>query len=299
MTNFPTQQNIYVAEEEDSARWQLFDHRAGDVFICTSPKSGTTWTQAICAFLIFGRGDVPSGNGGESPWVEMTFETMDALNARLNAQTHRRYLKSHSPFDGVIYWPDAIYFSVFRHPLDIYFSLLKHGANQNNPVDNPIYNVDPVKSFEAWLTLPFQVNPNNNTTFEAGIHQYKSFLKWRHLPNIHIFHYADMTRDLDREMVRMAAAMEISHPAELMAELVQAASFDSMKKNADKYAPQVWDGYWKDKREFFNAGTSNKWEGKLTTDQLTAYDARMDNLLTTEERQWLEWGTYPAAISRA
>jgi len=294
MPTLPFQAHIYRAEEEDSSRWQKFNHRAGDVFILTPPKSGTTWTQAICAFLIFGRGDVASGNGTSSPWIEMDIEPIEALDARLARQTHQRYIKSHTPLDGVVYWGDAIYFGVFRHPLDIYFSLLKHGANQNNPVDNPIYNIDPFKSFEAFLTHPFRPNPTNNTTFQSIIHHYKSFLKFRDVANIHMFHYADMSRELAREMARMAAAIGVLHPPEVMAELVAAASFDNMKQNADKYAPEVFDGYWKDKAAFFAEGKSNKWEGRLTGDQIAAYDAAIDGLLSAEERLWLEWGSISA-----
>lgn len=293
MPPFPTHQNIYKAEVEDSSRWQQFNHRAGDIFICTAPKSGTTWTQAICALLIFGRPDAGSGNGTSSPWMELTLDPMADLNARLETQDHRRYIKSHSPFDGVIYWPDALYFAVFRHPLDVYFSLLKHGENQVDPVDNPIYNTDPVKSFNAFLNHPFQMNPTNNTTFEAIVHHFKSFLTWRHLPNVQLFHFADMKHDLAREMARFAVAMEVSHPSELMAELVAAAGFDAMKSNADKFAPEVGDGYWKEKRNFFSSGTSNKWEGRLSRQQIAAYDSRMDELLELDARHWLEFGSAP------
>jgi len=290
MSDLPMQENIYRAEVEDSSRWQKFSHRPGDIFVCTAPKSGTTWTQAICASLIHGRADVGSGSGTFSPWIELTLDPIDEMNARLEAQTHRRCIKSHSPLDGVIYWPDALYFAVFRHPLDVYFSLLKHGENQQEPVDNPIYNVDPVKSFDAFLNEPFQVDPTNNTTFEGIVHHYKSFLKWQHLPNIHLFHYMDMSRDLAAQMDRFAVAMGVNHPAALMAELVQGATFDSMKKNAELFAPEVGDGYWKDKQNFFSSGTSRKWEGRLSPDQLAAYDARMNELLSPKDRAWLENG---------
>jgi aryl sulfotransferase len=291
MSDLPSQETIYRAEVEDSARWQQFNHRAGDVFICTPPKSGTTWTQGICALLIFGRADVGSGNGTSSPWIELTLDPMDDMNARLAQQTHRRYIKSHSPLDGVIYWPDALYFAVFRHPLDIYFSILKHGDNQLAPGENPVYNMDRSKSFDAFLTHPFQADPTNNTTLPSILHHYRSFLKWQHLPNIHLFHYADMKRDLAGEMARFAEAMDIRHPPDPMADLVRAADFDSMKKNADLFAPEVGDGYWKDKREFFSSGKSNKWEGRLSDAQLAAYDAVVAAALTKDERRWLEWGS--------
>ena len=50
------------------------------------------------------------------------------------------------------------------------------------------------------------------------------------------------------------------------------------------------DGYWKDKAQFFHSGSSGKWHGWLTKAQIAAYDARMDALLSPEDRAWLEWG---------
>ena len=37
----------------DSSRWDGFEFRDGDIIISTPPKCGTTWTQTICALLIF------------------------------------------------------------------------------------------------------------------------------------------------------------------------------------------------------------------------------------------------------
>ena len=35
----------------DSARWDGFEFRTGDIIISTPAKCGTTWTQMICARL--------------------------------------------------------------------------------------------------------------------------------------------------------------------------------------------------------------------------------------------------------
>ncbi len=291
MADTPVQERIYRAEIEDSSRWREFDHRPGDIFICTAPKNGTTWTQAICSLLIFGDPAAPSGSGTFSPWIELTMEPVAELNARLTKQTHQRFIKSHAPMDGIVWWPDAIYLAVCRHPLDMYFSVLKHGENQNNPEQNPVYNMDPVKSFDYWLNEPLQAEDTNNTTFEAAVHHYKSYMRWVHLPNVHLFHYADMKADLPGQMSAIADAIGVTHPPELMSRLADAATFGAMKKNAEQHAPEVDDGYWKDKRNFFHSGTSGKWVGRLSNEQISAYDARMNALLSADERRWLEWGT--------
>lgn len=286
----PHQKFIYRAEEEDSSRWQQFNHRPGDIFVQTPPKSGTTWTQAICSALVFGSTERGSGSGTFSPWIELIFDTIEELNTRLDAQDHQRIIKSHTPLDGVIYWPDAVYIGVFRHPLDIYFSLLKHGANQSAPIDNPIYNVDPVKSFEAFLNWPFSPDPTNNTTFESIIHHYQTYADFAHVNNVHLFHYAEMRRDLPGQMARMAEAIGVTRSTAEIAALAEALSFDRMKADAEKFAPEVGDGYWKDKAAFFDSGTSGKWKGRLNDAQLAAYDAKMDALLSPAARVWMETG---------
>jgi aryl sulfotransferase len=41
------QQKIYRSALIDSSRWVAYNHRPGDIFVCASPKCGTTWMQTI------------------------------------------------------------------------------------------------------------------------------------------------------------------------------------------------------------------------------------------------------------
>ena len=51
--HFPKRNQRYVGFATDSSRWDHFTSRDDDIFICAPCKCGTTWTQAICALLIF------------------------------------------------------------------------------------------------------------------------------------------------------------------------------------------------------------------------------------------------------
>src|SRR5260221_12941970 len=53
----------------DSARWEGFALREGDIIISTPPKCGTTWVQMICALLIFQTPDLPKPIDQISPWL--------------------------------------------------------------------------------------------------------------------------------------------------------------------------------------------------------------------------------------
>src|SRR4030095_3804728 len=53
----------------------------------------------------------------------------DEVLARLEAQQHRRFIKTHTPLDGIPLDPRATYVVVARHPLDMAVSLFHQGAN--------------------------------------------------------------------------------------------------------------------------------------------------------------------------
>ena len=57
----------YTSADEDSARWDGFPFRDGDIVISTRSKTGTTWVQMICALLIFQRPDLEAPVGWYSP----------------------------------------------------------------------------------------------------------------------------------------------------------------------------------------------------------------------------------------
>src|SRR3954452_22456028 len=101
---------------EDSRRWLSFPFRAGDIVISTPRKSGTTWAQMICALLIFQTPDLPAPLSTLSPWLDWLIVPRAEVLARLAAQRHRRFIKTHTPLDGIPLYPRATYIVVARHP---------------------------------------------------------------------------------------------------------------------------------------------------------------------------------------
>src|SRR3954469_14283469 len=85
----------------DNSRWEGFVHRPGDVFVCTPPKTGTTWMQTIVASLLWPNGDTPGPVMFLAPWFDSRFQPVDTFVDRLEAQTHRRSIKTHTPADGI------------------------------------------------------------------------------------------------------------------------------------------------------------------------------------------------------
>jgi aryl sulfotransferase len=113
----------YRSADEDSARWLGFPFRPGDIVISTRSKSGTTWVQMICALLVFQTPDLPAPLSELSPWLDWLVTPRDEVYTRLAAQNHRRFVKTHTPLDGIPLDPRATYVVVARHPLDRAVSL--------------------------------------------------------------------------------------------------------------------------------------------------------------------------------
>ena len=268
-----------------SDRWQGFEPRAGDILICTPYKSGTTWMQMICALLVFQSADLPGTLSELSPWIEIRSEPVEAVHARLAAQRHRRFIKTHTPLDGLPWLPQATYLCVFRDPRDVFMSMLNH-LKIGNPystaqfkqeareaaVEKPPLPEDPNELFRMWLTKGTFPGETDGAPFWSLFRYAATFWAHRHQPNIHFFHYGDMKADLDSAMRRVAEVLQISIDEAKWPALVAAAGFESMKQNADRTAPEANFLMWKDNSQFFNKGSSGQWQGVLSAESLALLD---------------------------
>ena len=91
----------------DNARWEGFAFRGDDIVITTPPKCGTTWTQMVCALLVFQETSFDRTLDLISPWLDMLTRSRESVVADLEAQTHRRFIKTHTPLDGLP-WDDRV-----------------------------------------------------------------------------------------------------------------------------------------------------------------------------------------------
>lgn len=106
--------------------------------------------------------------------------------------------------------------------------------------------------------------------FLSIIDHFRSALALAGEENLLCLHYADMIRDLGGAFRQIAEHVSIEHPPALMDELIEAAAFENMKANAERFAMSAREGFWRKDSDFFDSGTSRKWLGVLTDDDLTA-----------------------------
>jgi aryl sulfotransferase len=303
----PQRTRRYQNHHLDSDRWNAFEHRSGDVIISTSYKAGTTWTQRIVSLLILG--PQPCDLISVSPWIDCRFiEPADVMHARLEAQTHRRFVKSHLAFDAIPYWDDVRYIAVGRDTRDVFMSVFNHYSAYtdftyellaaNDPVGGPMPRCpdDPRELWAEWITTASFPWESDGSPWWSHHYHVDSFWKHRELDNVLLVHYADMKADLEGEMRRIAAFLELEIPEAQWPELVRLAGFDAMKKEAMGSGPGMEMIFEGGAERFFFKGTNGRWRDVLTPDDLELYE-RAAAALEPSMRSWLENGRL--AVDRA
>ena len=113
MPKRPSVTRVYQNAMLDSTYWDHYEPREDDIVISTSMKAGTTWMQRICAALVFQSAELEQPVDAISPWLDMRNSLPDAIQPVLEAQTHRRFIKSHLPLDATPYFEQVKYKRVF------------------------------------------------------------------------------------------------------------------------------------------------------------------------------------------
>lgn len=291
MTNaFPSRSRIYSGPLTDPHNWSVVELRPDDIIVATPPKCGTTWMQSIVAMLIFQQPGMDKRIGHISPWLDSGFKNRDEIVVRLKAQTHRRCIKTHSPLDGIPYDPARTYLSIYRHPMDAHFSMRTQVENMVVDLLGDRFPDDISEGFRMFVQDPSPKGDADSMTLECLVHHYKTFRDWAHLPNVHMFHYADLSRDLSGQINRIASILGIDLSPDLLASITEGAQFSTMKANAVRIGNSAGPTIFRDKAEFFSMGSSNKWEKQLSQDEVKMYQDRIAELLPAENVYWLENG---------
>jgi aryl sulfotransferase len=114
----------------DSTIWDEFRFRDDDIVIATYAKSGTTWVQQIVSQLLF-HGATGLDVAEMSPWLDLRVPPKEVKLPAVEAQAHRRFLKTHLPVDALVYSPKAKYIYIGRDGRDVMWSMHNHFANAN------------------------------------------------------------------------------------------------------------------------------------------------------------------------
>lgn len=309
-SNRPGPERVYLTMVSDSSRWDRYVPRAGDIIISTPPKAGTTWTQMICALLVFQRADLDRPLGQISPWLDFRSADVDEIMRDLEAQSHRRFIKTHTPLDGLPYYAEVTYLYCGRDPRDVFLSFLNHWDNLTEEWHQrvvaaaalegppPALPEDPNELFPTWMTVGQTPWMSDGFPFGGVLYHTRTFWDHRKLPNVYFLHYDDLKADLAGEMRGLARHLGIAVPEELWPKLVSSASFESMKGAAARLAPLAEVGGWKDDSRFFHKGQTGQWRGVLSPKSLEVYDQVLTALSPRPMAEWIQGGCRVAGNPR-
>ncbi|MGE4609978.1 MAG: sulfotransferase domain-containing protein [Paracoccaceae bacterium] len=300
--SLPTIEHVYQNAFLNSTRWQQIPGRDDDIIIATPYKCGTTWMQNIVLHLIFQ--DLKVRNIGTfSRWVDMRVQPIAEMVAELEAQEHRRVMKSHLPLDGLEFRPNAKYVVVGRDPRDVFMSLWNHYSSYTPEI------LDAVNNTEGRVGPPLEPCPDNIRTlwdmwinrgwFEwetegyphwSNFRHIQTWWDYRHLPNILFIHFNDLLADLNAEIARISKYLEIDCTSEMRAAITEKTTFKGMKKDAEGLQENASFAFKGGANTFINKGTNGRWRDVLTEGDLAMYDATVERELSPECHQWIENG---------
>lgn len=276
----------------DSSIWNDFQFRDDDIVIATYAKSGTTWMQQMVAQMLFG-GDPNLPVAELSPWLDLRVPPKAIKLAEVEAQTHRRILKTHLPVDALVFSPKAKYLYVARDGRDVVWSMYNHHVNANAnwyaalndtpgrvgpPIEPPPTDIR--QYWRDWMD-------RDGHPFWPFWENVRSWWAIRHLPNVLIVHFNDLKRDMEGEMRRIARFLHITVDETRWDDIVRYCSFDWMKRNATVAVPlggAFWDG---GAQVFINKGINGRWSDTLTAADCAEYAARAINELGEDGARWL------------
>jgi aryl sulfotransferase len=296
----PERTRIYQHPALDSTRWDGFAPRAGDIVVSTSYKTGTTWMQTILSLLIFD-GDPPAPPLSLSPWLDMRLRPLDDVLSQLEAQNHRRFVKSHLPLDALPFYPEVRYIVVVRDGRDVLMSMWNHHtaytaeslARFNDAPERfgvlPPAPPDVGTFFDEWVSRSWFPWERDGYPYWSHHHHLATFWPHRFRENVLLVHFNDLLADLDGEMRRVARFIDVPLPHRFP-ELVEAATFASMKRNAEALMPgaeRMFDG---GARRFIYKGENGRWRGVLSARQLDAYETLLSQTLSPDCATWLKQG---------
>lgn len=295
----------------ESSRWDGFAVRPDDIVIATYPKCGTTWTQRIVDLLVF-QDPAPRAIMDTAVWLDSRiFATREEDVATLEAQKHRRFIKSHLPFDALPIYDSVKYIHVARDGRDAFLSWHNHQSGftpearmrvgaiiMNDPALAPMmaggpppeFPKDPEVYFQTWIAHA-EEDPRVEPGFELSYFDFENtYWAERGRKNLLFVHYNDLKADLVGEMARISEFLEIDTPAERLGTLAKAAEFDSMKANGQALLPKLNQYFDHGAQRFLNKGTNGRWKDILTDADLARYEAVFRRKVSPACADWLEHG---------
>jgi aryl sulfotransferase len=290
----------------DSSVWNDFTFRPDDIVIATWAKSGTTWTQQIIAQLLFaGEEGLPVAD--MSPWLDLRVPPKEERLRAVEAQTHRRFIKTHLPVDALVYSPGAKYIFVGRDGRDVAWSAYNHWEKANATWYDALNNTPglvglpigkPPATAHQYFVEEWLENIQRDDSLSIGQsmtsfwHTTKSWWDIRDLPNLLFLHFVNLKADLPGSIRQVASFLGIPIDEDRWQVILDHCSFEYMKVNASDSV--ALGGAFLDggAQTFIHRGVNGRWRDSLSEAESLRYEQIAERELGKECAYWLSTGQY-------
>jgi aryl sulfotransferase len=279
----------------DSTIWNDFQFRDDDIIIATYAKAGTTWMQQIISQLLF-KGEEGLEVADMSPWMDLRVPPKEVKLPFVEAQAHRRFIKTHLPVDALVFSIKAKYVYIGRDGRDVVWSMFNHHTTANDAWYEAL-NDTPGRVGPAIEKPPASISQYYRDWLDNDGYPWWSFWEnarswWaiRNLPNVYFVHFASLKKDMAAEIRDIAEFLDIPVDAERWDTIMHHCSFDYMKANATKSVPlggAFWDG---GAQTFIHKGTNGRWHETLSDEDCEEYEARAIHELGEDCAHWMATG---------
>ena len=231
-----------------------------------------------------------------SPWIDLRVPPKSVKLQSVEAQTHRRFLKTHLPVDALVFSPKAKYLYVGRDGRDVVWSLHNHHSMANElwyealnetpgrvgpPIARPTKDIR--QYWLEWLT-------RDGYPFWPFWENVRSWWAIRGLPNVLFVHFNDLKRDMPGQMRRIAAFLSLEIEDSKWPLILEYCSFEWMKRNATRFTAldgAIFEG---GAKSFIHKGSNGRWSDTLTLSDSARYEAMAVRELGPECARWLAGG---------
>jgi aryl sulfotransferase len=288
----------------DSTIWNDLNFRDDDIVISTYAKAGTTWLQQIVGQLLF-EGSADLEVAQLSPWLDLRVPPKDVKLPFVEAQTHRRFLKTHLPVEALQFSPKAKYLYIGRDGRDVVWSLYNHHSSANQTW------YDALNQTPGRIGPPIELPPDDvrvywrewmsgdGFPFWSYWENIRSWWKIRKLPNVKFIHFTNLKNDLPGEIRSIAEYLEIPTHESHWEAILEHCSFTWMKQNATKSTP-LGGAFWDAGADaFIHKGINGRWRDILTEEESAEYEERAELELGAECAAWLATGETEEADAKA
>jgi aryl sulfotransferase len=280
----------------ETSRWDHVKLRPDDIIIATWAKSGTTLTQQIVGQLLTGGAEGVAATAA-SPWVDVRFMMpLPALAEMLEAQAHRRFLKTHLPFEAVPFSDSVKYVYIGRDARDVLWSAHNHAASftENawaavNAAEGPWPKWSaPTPDVRAYYLHWLETDETPGFHDLSFWDNVRSWWDQRDRPNVLLLHYANLIADMEGEMRRLAAFLGAEIDEARLPKMIEHCSIEYMREAAR--GEQIEAFFEHGAASFFNKGTNGRWRDVLSAEEIARCDAVAAERLSPDCAHWLRTG---------